>query len=157
MKRHIFCAVALASLVTLGCNTSSTPSTTIKPPVATSGHDHESEQHHHPETLAGLLDELSEKYLAIKGAMEKGDTEAAHGPLHDIGHLLESDHAVVPELLKKSSLDDEAKAKFTAATTKLFDEFLKLDGTFHGGPGVEWADLDKNIAPAMEELKGLIK
>lgn len=159
MKRVCFlaCMVALASFATIGCK----PTNTAKPPVAAdSGHNHDHDHghdHKHIETLPAFMTELTETYAKIKTAMEKGDTEAAHGPLHTVGDLLDLERGDIVGLLKKSSLDDDAKGKVTAALTKVFDEFGKLDNQFHGGPKVEWADLDKNIAPAVEELKGLLK
>ncbi|MFO0940796.1 MAG: hypothetical protein U0930_08510 [Pirellulales bacterium] len=160
MKRIclLTCMVALASFATIGCK----PTNTAKAPVTPDAHDHDhghdhGHDHKHVETLPAFLTELTEAYTAIKTAMEKNDSEAAHGPLHTVADLLDLEKGDIAGLLKKSSLDDDTKGKIKTALTKIFDEFYKLDNQFHGGPKVEWADLDKNIVPAMEELKGLIK
>ena len=146
---------ASVTLLSVGCKPAGDSKSNGNAPVTTHDHDHgHSGEHQHPESLLEGLQQLSDAYMVIKNVMEKGDADAAHGPLHDIAHLLEED---LPGLTQKSDLGDDVKSKLTASWNGLFDQFGKLDGFFHGGPKVEWADLDKQISPIMEELKGLIK
>lgn len=158
MKRIclLSCTVALAIFVAQGCQPSNQ---NVKAPAGNNqAHDHDHDhEHQHAESLQELFQQLTDEYSKIKSAFEKNDGDASHEPLHHIAHLLDLDDGDFPALLKKSNLDEEAKGKVQVAVTKLFDEFGKLDAFFHGGPKVEWADLDKNIAPLFEELKGLIK
>jgi hypothetical protein len=71
-----------------------------------------------------------------------------------VGHLLED----MEKMVETSELDADAKSKVKAGVNSLLDSFGKIDDMFHDrGPKVEFAELDKSIAPAMEELKGLIK
>jgi hypothetical protein len=134
------CVLALATFVSTGCEPAKK---TAKAPVAEKGDD-----------LLEGFQQLSDAYTGIKAAMEKSDMDAAHDPLHDLAHLLGED---LPKLTKKSSLDDDTKTKLAAHWNTLMDEFGKLDAFFHNGPKADWAELDKKIAPVMEELKGLVK
>ncbi len=145
------CVLALATFVSTGCEPAKK---TAKAPVAEKGHDHDHGDHKHAETLLEGFQQLSDAYTAIKTAMEKSDMDAAHDPIHDLGHLLSED---LPKLTKKSSLDDDTKTKLAAHWNTLMDEFTKLDDFFHDRGKADWAELDKKIAPVMEELKGLVK
>jgi hypothetical protein len=152
MKRlsHLTCAIALACFLTTGCTTSTN---TAKAPAGVTSGDQDKDGHKHPETLQEALTELSEVYTTVKTAFESNKVDDAHGPLHDVGHLLGD----MEKMVEKSELDADAKSKVEAGVKSLIDSFGKIDDMFHGGPKVEFAELDKSIAPAMEELKGLIK
>lgn len=150
MKRMV-CFLALAAFLSAGCEPAKTNSGKA-PANAGHSHDHGS-GHAHPETLADGFKELSESYSVIKKAFEDSKPDDAHGPLHDIAHLLED----VKGLIGKSELDDDTKAKISANVEKLYDGFTKIDEFFHGGPAVDFAEVDKTLAPAMQELQGLIK
>lgn len=156
MKRFclLICLMALASFATVGCNPGA--NNAKAPATNDHGHDH-SHEHKHIESLPAFLSALTEVYTEVKTAMEKGDNDAAHGPLHEVAELLDMEKGDLPGVLKNSGLSADAQGKIKETVDKIFDEFGKLDTFFHGGPKVEWADLDKNLAPAMEELKGLIK
>jgi Spy/CpxP family protein refolding chaperone len=146
------CLLAVASFLSLGCkpatNTAQAPA---KAQADDHGHDHGDQGH--PETLADGFKQLSEAYATIKTAFEADKLDDAHGPLHDVAHLLED----MKGMVEKSEMDADAKTKVAAGVETLFDAFGKIDGFFHGGPKVDFPELDKTIAPAMEELKGLIK
>lgn len=158
--RYFLCLCALGGLMMAGCS---------KPDQGTSAsgtgseahahsdqhdHDHDSHDHEHPESLKEGFQKLSDMYQVIKAAFEKNDPDAAHGELHEIGHLLEED---LPALLQSDGqLSAEAKEKLKATFTKLFDAFFKLDDQLHGGPAANFAEVDKVIAEGLEDYKGLV-
>lgn len=113
------------------------------------GHDHD-----HPESLQEAVETLSGLYAKIKTAFESGDPDAAHGELHEVGHLLEEDF---PTLIKKEdSLDADSKSKLESVVSALFDEFFKLDDMMHGGENVDFATLEPVISAALDELKSVL-
>jgi hypothetical protein len=142
-----------AGLVLCGCQPAGTDGSTAAV-NQTEGHDHEHEGHDHPKTLKEGIQALSDLYAKIKPAFESKDPDAAHDELHEVAHLLDE---AFPGLIKQdSSLDSESKTKLESAVNTLFDAFSKLDGVLHGGPDVEFSEVDSSIAKAMEELKGLV-
>lgn len=145
-------AVVLTSLLTVGCQPPA--NNTAQSPANADSHDHgDGHDHAHAETLQEGFAQLSQAYSTIKTAFEANKSDDAHDPLHDVAHLLEG----MKELVEKSELSADAKTKANAGVETLFDAFGKIDGMFHGGAKVDFAELDKSIAPAMEELKGLIQ
>jgi ABC-type Fe3+-citrate transport system substrate-binding protein len=152
--KKFFRLVCFLMVISIGVSGCDQPQNNAKAPAKTSPtHAHE---HKHAETLAEGIKQVSEAYAAIKAAFENGSPDDAHDAMHDVGHLLLDD---MPELLSKSSLDEDTKTKITAARKTVAEALGKLDeGYFHGGgEKVDFAEMDKVIAPAMEELKGLVK
>lgn len=147
---RLLCLSALCALVMTGCK----PSQNTTASSDTDAHAHGSHDHEHPESLKEGYQKLSDMYLVIKAAFEKNDPDAAHGELHEIGHLLEED---LPALLQgDGQLSAEAKDQLKATFAKLFDAFFKLDDQLHGGPAADFAELDKTIAQGLDEFKGLV-
>lgn len=99
-------------------------------PVASSqnhGHDHD-EHDHGPESLKDALAELTSLRNTIRDSFAKNDQDAAHGPLHEVGAILEA----FPELAKKEKVSTENQAAIEAAVNTLMDAFGNVDKTMHG-------------------------
>ncbi len=143
MKLSLNTAAALlciASVGLVGC----APETTTQ--EATS--DSHSEEHVHPETFADALAILTQQQTAISEAFAAGDPEAAHEPLHEVGHTLE----LLPELAKSAGVDEEAQAAISSATEELFTAFGGLDEVLHGGEEIGYDDVKDQITSAMAAL-----
>jgi len=119
-------------------------------PVADT-HEH-GEGHHHPETLADALTELTELRDTIRDAFAADDTDKAHDPLHEVGHIIE----VVQELAEKEKLPEERLAIVKSSTEELFNAFGEVDKTMHGGEGSTYKDVSGKIDAAMVALKSAI-
>ena len=143
-------SMVVLAFATVGCEPSSTP--TAKEDASASDHDHDAE-HKHPETLAEAVAQLTEVSATIKTAFAKDDAEAAHGPLHDVGHLLEQ----FPELIAKSSLDEAGKAEATAAFESLFKSFGDVDAAMHGEDGKKYSDVSDAIDASLKTLADKVK
>ncbi|MFN5734097.1 MAG: hypothetical protein ACK6D0_00210 [Planctomyces sp.] len=119
-------------------------------PVADT-HEH-GEGHHHPETLADALTELTELRDTIRDAFAADDTDKAHDPLHEVGHIIE----VVQELAEKEKLPEERLAIVKSSAEELFNAFGEVDKTMHGGEGSTYKDVSGKIDAAMVALKAAI-
>lgn len=139
--------LATALLVTVGCESSS--ETTV-PQTADADHDHghEGEDHHHAETLPEAIKELTSMRDVIRDAFGKNDIETAHGPLHEVGHVLE----LIPGLAEKQGLSGEALAAVKASTEKLFEAFGEVDKTLHGAEGSTYTEESEKIDAALKAL-----
>lgn len=135
----------------VGCGKSETNSE--RPPVSideleSDGHV----DHKHAETYPEAVAELEEMNKAIAAAFAANDIDAAHDPLHEIGHVLDE----LPTLAKKQALSDEAVAAIGAAVEKLLNAFGKVDEQFHGQEGATYdevkADVDANMRVLRQHL-----
>lgn len=138
----------------LGCGDSGP--TTASPETASADHqhedDHDHENHHdHPETLEEGLKELIALRDTVRDAFAKNDTETAHGPLHDVGHLLED----ITGLIEKSGLGEEAVAAARKDIETLFDSFGAVDKTMHGQEGSTYTEVSAKIDAAIQALQAL--
>ncbi|MDX1926995.1 MAG: hypothetical protein SFV81_10775 [Pirellulaceae bacterium] len=104
--------------------------------------------HEHAETLADAVKELEGMCATIKAAFAKDDAEAAHGPMHDIGHVLEE----IPDLAAKSTLDDAGKAEVKKAAETLFEAFSAVDESMHGSGGKKYSDVSESIDAALKVI-----
>ncbi|MEM1068918.1 MAG: hypothetical protein AAGI63_08490 [Planctomycetota bacterium] len=114
-------------------------------------HDHGDEgDHDHPETLAEAINELVAAHETIAEGFAGEDPEVVHGPLHDIGHVLED----VEALVKKSELDDDTKNKLEEAVEQLFLAYGAVDGKLHDKPnGKDYSEVAEQIDAAISTLK----
>ncbi len=103
-------------------------------------HNH-GDDHNHPETLDEGLKELVALRDTVRDAFAKNDTETAHGPLHDVGHLLED----ITGLIEKRGLSDEAVAAAKQNIETLFDSFGAVDKTMHGQEGSTYNEVSAKI------------
>jgi Spy/CpxP family protein refolding chaperone len=142
-----FAAIFSIAVVVCGCAPSADQNAGI--PVMTDGLDHGHDHGHahggHPETLAAALHELEETRDTVRDAFAKDDSEAAHGPLHDVGHLL----GEVGELAEKAELSAEAKSTIKANVDTLMDSFGAVDKKMHSADGSEGSDY-KDVAEKID-------
>jgi hypothetical protein len=137
-------AFSLSVVVFVGCAEQSEPA----PVMASHEHEHE-HGHEHAETLGGALHELTELRDTVRDAFAKDDGEAAHGPLHDVGHLLEE----VSELAGESHLSDEAKATIESNVEALLDAFGAVDKSMHSeDEGSAYSEVSEKIDAAITAI-----
>jgi len=110
------------------------------------GHDHEHEHEH--ESLAAALTELTKLRDTIRDGFAKNDIDAAHDPLHEVGHVLEE----IPELAEKEKLPAEAITIIKASVEELFDAFGAVDKGMHGGESVKYSDVSGKIDAAVTAI-----
>jgi hypothetical protein len=110
--------------------------------------EHEHEEHHF-ETYDEAVKALAEMRDKIRDSFAKEDVEAAHGPLHDVGHILEH----LPELAKKAGHPDEVQASVKEHTDKLFDLFDKVDRKLHGEAGAAYDEVSADVDAALAKLE----
>ncbi len=155
-------SLTVIPLTMTGCKP--TPSTEEKPANSDSHADHDEHDHHghdhgehgdenHPGTYAEAVKQLEELHAAIRDAFAKSDKDAAHDPLHHVGHLLED----VAGLAEKASLSAEQLTAVKKAKEELFDGYTKIDGMFHGAKEVKYEDLAKDLDTALAVLQGAVK
>ncbi len=141
LKSLVKLAMVGLAIVSVGCEPAPKPA----PKDAASASDH---GHEHPETLAAAVTELESVCATIKAAYAKDDSEAAHGPLHDVGHLLEQ----VPALIETSSLDAAGKEEAKKATESLFQAFGDVDKGMHGEEGKKYSEVSDAVDAALKTL-----
>ena len=113
------------------------------------GHDHEHTDHQEQMTFEAAVEKLVSMGDTIKQGFASGDTGAAHGPLHQVGHVLET----ISKLADAEDLSSEQLLAVKAATEKLFDAYGNIDKTMHGGEGSTYEDEADGIQEAMIALK----
>ena len=127
------------------------------------GHDHDGEdhgehahdgEHKHPETYDEAVTELLAMQQAIAEGFASDNADDAHGPLHDVGHLLEDTETLV----KKSDMDDKTKKKLHEAIEQLFTSYGAVDDKMHDeNEGKDYSDVAEQIENAINTLKAEAK
>ncbi len=122
------------------------------------GHDHDGEEHHehahdddhkHAKTYDEAVGELSAMHKTIADAFADDKPDDAHGPLHDVGHLLDNTETLV----KESDMDDATKKKLYSAIEQLFEAYGAVDDKMHDADeGKDYADVAEQIETAMSTL-----
>lgn len=128
-----------------GCEESTNTNTMAAP--GDHGHAHD-EHGHGPESLSDAMNELTTMRNSIRDAFAKNDQDAAHDPLHEVGHVLEA----IPELAKKGITSAENQAAIEKSVNDLMDAFGRVDKTMHGQEGSTYAEESKTIDAAIEAL-----
>lgn len=119
-------------------------------PVTTSqnqGHDHKGHDHA-PESLTDALAELTSLRNTIRDSFAKNDQDAAHGPLHEVGAILEA----IPELAKKEKVSADNQAAIETAVNTLMDAFGNVDKTMHGQEGSTYSEESATIDTTLTAL-----
>lgn len=147
-----FCVSLLCGSVlclNLGCPASSNTTVDEAPPAMGDDHDHDAHGHAAAKTLPEAVAAIDHLADDIKKSFEADDAEAAHGPLHDIGSVLEN----AGLLVAKSELTDEQKKAASEALKQLMDAYGKVDAKMHGDEGADFADVSEAITAAIESLE----
>jgi uncharacterized protein involved in copper resistance len=132
--------VLLAAAWLAGCRSE----TQTAPPPA--------EEHAHADTYSEAVELLDTAGAKIRDAFTSGDPEAGHGALHSVAHALES----IEGLAEKAELPEADRAEVSAATDKLLDAYMKLDGSLHGGAEVAYDDVSEAIDSGLAVLKSKV-
>jgi len=133
---------------TVGCSKSSTEAPSHASASHGDEHDHE---HDAPKSYGEAVASLAELRDTMRDAFAAQDDDKAHGPLHEVGHLLEH----LPELAEKHSppIDSTAVKK---DADELFDLFGKVDEKMHGAEGASYADVAERIDAGIDRLQRLV-
>ena len=136
-------SMVVIALTILGCEPAAKPKAGAGAATSTG-----KQEHAHAETLADAVKELEGMCATIKAAFAKDDAEAAHDPLHEVGHVLEE----IPDLVAKSALDEAGKAEALSANKSLLDEFDAVDQGMHGSGGKKYSEVAEAIDAALKTL-----
>ncbi len=158
LLRFAACLALFGSTAALiGCGSSEARSPVAV--IAQHDHDHESQGDSHGHTtsksLADMVVKVEKLSSTIQEAFTSGDIEKGHGPLHEIGHLLEA----LPEIAAKESLGSGQQEQLKEAVDSLMDSFGTLDERLHSG-GNDGKSIDEvaaQIEAAMFKLKAVGK
>lgn len=101
-------------------------------------------------SLSAAVTEALELRNTIRDGFANGDVDAAHGPLHEIGHCLLT---IPPAAEEELSAEDAAVVSETIET--LMDAFGEVDKTLHGGEGSTYEEEAKTIDAAFTTLTKL--
>lgn len=149
---HLACTVLASILAVSGCSDDSAGE-----PVAEAahddhdGHDHGGHGHdhgHRPETFAEAVEAIAKIDDTIKTAFAADDKDAAHGPLHTIGEVLEG----TKELAKNADLTDDQRKSVDGAVDSLFESFGAIDAVMHGEEGKSYDEVSAKIAESIKAL-----
>lgn len=151
-------ALTISLALLAGCkdSASATPNGADQAVHQHDDHDHEhgnGHDHDHsavPKSFAAAVDQLVSLRNAIRDGFAKNDVDAAHGPLHDVGHLLE-DLAKLAES-HQPAVDVSAVKK---DADELFDLFGKVDEKLHGDEGATYSEVAEKVDAAVERLRQL--
>lgn len=116
------------------------------------GHDHDHDHGHRPETLHAAVAELTEMRDVIRDAIVDGDPHDAHGPLHEVGDLLEA----IPDIAAETDLPKEEWDAVNAANEELFAAFGAIDKAFHtkdGDKQAAYGGVSEKLDEALEAIR----
>ena len=146
-----FVSALSLTLIMAGCAQEDSQNSGI--PVMTEDLDHAHAHAHdgHPETLGDAVHALTDLRDTVRDAFADGDTEAAHGPLHDVGRVLEH----VSKLAGEADLSDEAKATVETNVEALLEAFGAVDRRMHtddDSKGSDYKDVSESIDAAISAI-----
>jgi len=84
----------------------------------------------------------------IRDGLVNDDIDVAHGPLHEVGHLLEH----LQKLVADSDISDDQKMIASEAIEQLFDSFGSIDELIHDDQPVDYSAYQDDIDSAMSTL-----
>ena len=137
--------VGFSLVVGSGCEDSTNTNTAASPAEHVHGHD---EHDHGPASLTDAMNELTSMRNTIRDAFAKNDQDAAHDPLHEVGHILEA----IPALAKKEKVTTENQAVIEKSVNDLMDAFGRVDKTMHGQEGSTYTEESATIDAAIGTL-----
>ena len=110
------------------------------------------EQPQGPESYREGVAELVALRNTVRDAFAAKDSDKAHGPLHDVGRLLEG----LPDLFAKISTVESDRATVRKVVDEMFEHFGKVDAKMHGDAGASYEDVSKQIDAALGKLQQLL-
>jgi len=143
VRRFSVLVVPVFLTVVVGCQDA--PSKVNLPPES---HEHEHEHEHHYDSVKDAIEELTTLRNVIRDSFAKNDQDAAHDPLHEVGHVLE----MIPELAKKENVSAENQVIVEKAVETLMTAFGAVDKTMHGQEGSTYTEESEKIDAALAEL-----
>lgn len=166
MRRSLALGLAIAvPCLIVGCEPS-TPASSSKPANHShdgAGHSHDGhghEGHSHgaegEKAKLGLKDSMTkvvEMATKIKEAGEKGDFDAAHNEMHDIGHLLEE----LAAKAKAESKSEEEQAAIKTAADALFATIGKVDEALHENKEIKYEEVKAGFEAELAAIKALLE
>lgn len=123
-----------------------------RPPVSIDELEAAHEGHSHADNYVDAIAELEEMRGVIAKAFADGDLDAAHDPLHEVGHVLDE----LVSLAKKDGVSEEGISAIESAVNTLMDNFGAVDEKFHGEEGKDYSEVKDAIDAAMEQLKAYL-
>lgn len=133
-------------LINSGCNESGNQAATA--PGDDHGHDHGHDHNHGPATLKEAIAQLTALRDTMKDAFAKNDMDAAHDPLHEVGHVLEA----IPELAAKENVNPANLELIKTSVNTLMDAFGAVDKTMHGQEGSTYGEESNRIDTTLAGL-----
>ena len=103
-----------------------------------------------PKTFKEAAEQLVAMKNTIRDGFAAGDIDSAHGPLHEVGGLLEN----MATLAEKADLSAAQLNAVIQAKETLFDAFGEIDKTLHGGEGSTYEEEAEKIQTAMKVIVG---
>jgi hypothetical protein len=136
------CSLFLAA----GCSDDSNQKPIAKVPGHDHGHGHDHE--HTYQSVKDAVEELIALRNTIRDGFAKNDPDAAHDPLHEVGHVLEA----IPAQATKDKLAEDKIAVIKTSCETLMDAFGAVDKTMHGQEGSTYPEVSARIDAAVDEL-----
>lgn len=144
IKSATLCAMCgFAALLAIGCQEE--PDSGI--PAVMKGEEAHA-GHAHAETLVEAVEEMVGMRNVIRDGFAKDDADAAHGPLHEVGHVL----GEVEELAEKEELEVAQLNSVRDAVEELKEAFGSVDKMMHGGEGSEYSEVADKVDAAIAVL-----
>ncbi len=107
-----------------------------------------------PDNFSDAVAELATLSKTIAASIKSGDIKDDHGPLHNVGGLLDG----IGALAKKSSMKDDVKKEVGAAVESLLDDFGDVDYRLHDAEkGKDYDDVADSIGAAIKTLQSHAK
>ena len=131
-------AVLMSIIVVVGCGNQQVNSTATP---------NKSNSKTFGETVAQLI-AMKNK---IRDGFASGDIESAHGPLHEVGDVLDG----LLVLAQGADIPADQLASVEEAKETLFDAFGRIDMTLHGGEGSTYEEEEEKIEEAMDFIANL--
>ncbi len=94
---------------------------------------------------------LVETENKIREGFASGNIEAAHDPIHEVGHTLNK----LATLASKESFSGEQMESLRHAVESLIKSFGEVDKTLHGGKGKSYDELSDTVTSAMKTISQL--
>ena len=118
------------------------------PSLPPGSEDHEA--HKGPETYDEAVSELLSTSKSIADAFGAKKPDDAHGPLHEVGHLLGATEALV----EKSQMDDATKKQLLGAIEQLFEAYTAVDDKMHDAEkGKDYSEVSEQVQKAISTLE----